>query len=129
MKAYSHGKRQCPIFRARKLELQRLWRKARPDAFLQPSYRFASLNRKAKSRGLEVTLTLEQFTKLIENECTYCGGSTVNYGSGLDRVDSTRGYTLENSVPCCYLCNVMKSDLTLEAFYEQAQRIIDYRKH
>lgn len=34
--------------------------------------------------------------------------------SGLDRVDSKRGYTLNNVVPACIICNRAKTDLTRE---------------
>lgn len=57
-----------------------------------------------------MTLTLAQFCDLIAQPCTYCGDSTGVTGSGLDRLDSSKGYTPDNVTPCCRDCNVAKSD-------------------
>jgi hypothetical protein len=121
--------RDDPVWRAKKRAINQAWKDANPDAYVQPSYRFSSLKRRAKVRGLEVSLTLSEYSALIDNKsCHYCGLTTISFGSGIDRVDSTKGYTLTNSVPCCYICNVMKSNLSIDAFYEQVERIADHRK-
>ncbi len=80
----------------------------------------------AAKRKLTFELTINQFNKMIKNDCTYCGRKPelrihihLNGGilmNGLDRVDSTQGYIVSNLVPCCKICNVMKSNLTLEDF-------------
>lgn len=36
--------------------------------------------------------------------------------NGIDRIDSLKGYILENVVTCCYQCNYAKSDLDIEEF-------------
>ena len=41
--------------------------------------------------------------------CTYCGHEIGETGSGLDRKDSSIGYTDSNTVACCGGCNVWKS--------------------
>lgn len=129
MKSYFEKHRHDPAFRARKLLATNKWRRANPQAYAQISYRYNVLKAKCKYRGYELGLSIEEYRLLVENKpCNYCGGSTVSFGSGLDRVDSTKGYTQGNCVPCCYLCNVMKSDMTLETFYEQCERIVDFRK-
>jgi hypothetical protein len=43
--------------------------------------------------------------------------------NGIDRIDSSRGYTPENTVPCCSTCNLMKSDSTHEAFLAHIEAI------
>lgn len=48
---------------------------------------------------------------LISRPCFYCNGPLNPTGSGLDRRDSSIGYVLDNVVPRCRACNVIKSDL------------------
>ncbi len=42
--------------------------------------------------------------------------------NGVDRKDGG-DYTLENSVPCCWDCNEMKSDRSCEEFLNKAKKI------
>lgn len=88
----------------------------------------------AISRKLPLELTKEQFRNLITKNCNYCkrapfktrnksigrGGFTFN---GIDRVDNSIGYTLKNSVPCCYVCNRAKSTMTQDEFKDWVQLI------
>lgn len=89
--------------------------------------------RSAQERGLSFELTKEQVRGLIEQECCYCGqkplvrytavGCAGEYEwNGIDRVDNTKGYTPENCVPCCKLCNFGKRDLTLAEFTSWIER-------
>jgi len=118
-----------PAYRAYKAASCKRFRAAHPDYDAKISNRWAGLKSKCKFRGIELSLTFEQYTELVEHKlCTYCGASLEkSRGASLDRVDSAKGYILGNCVPCCYLCNVMKSDQTLEQFYAQIERILAYR--
>jgi len=51
--------------------------------------------------------------------CSYCH---TYPSSGLDRMDSDKGYTLSNTVPCCALCNFTKGDLMLSDFFLHAKK-------
>jgi hypothetical protein len=53
----------------------------------------------------EFSLTLEEYSLLVEQPCTYCGFDENEKYIGLDRIDNKAGYTLENVVPSCSLCN------------------------
>lgn len=88
----------------------------------------------AKSRDLEWNLSEEQFKKLIKDNCVYCGNQatkrkTVSYRdeceeiNGIDRIDSTKGYTIDNCVSCCSKCNLMKSNFTKEDFLNHISKI------
>lgn len=70
----------------------------------------------ARSRGLECTITLEDYKELIECSCFYCSGSLSPAGIGLDRIDPKQGYLLENVRPCCYDCNTAKMNMSEETF-------------
>jgi hypothetical protein len=44
-------------------------------------------------------------------------------GAGFDRIDNLKGYTPENSIPCCARCNSMKSGMGVLEFIERCYRI------
>jgi hypothetical protein len=80
----------------------------------------------AKARGLEFSLTKSDFKNITSKNCDYCNckpalrlsrnGKSSYVCNGVDRIDSTKGYVLDNCVPCCTKCNLMKLDLSLEEF-------------
>jgi|HubBroStandDraft_6_1064221.scaffolds.fasta_scaffold413591_2 hypothetical protein len=74
--------------------------------------RFNSAKSKAKQRKKEWTLTLQEYAALVSVPCFYCGGllGQVTRSSGLDRLDSSKGYFLGNCVSCCGICNRIKGD-------------------
>lgn len=59
-------------------------------------------------RDYEFTLTFEEFSDLVDKECFYCDYKKDEEVNGIDRVDNSKGYTKENSVPCCEICNRIK---------------------
>jgi hypothetical protein len=68
-------------------------------------------------------LSFQEFSNLINKPCTYCG---IESSKGIDRIDSTKSYTIENSTPCCGRCNEMKSSYTKENFIEHIKKILLY---
>lgn len=80
----------------------------------------------AKARGLEFKIDKENFYTLTQQPCVYCG--ELNEYNGLDRIDSSIGYTIENVVPCCSICNKMKLDHSKEFFFEHIKKIIKYQE-
>lgn len=74
------------------------------------NYRFRRAKYKAKERGLSFTLSKEEFMVYLEQPCFYCGDSTVSSGVGLDRINNSLGYELENVLPCCASCNKTRGD-------------------
>lgn len=91
----------------------------------------------AKKRGIEYNLTEEQFKKITQQDCFYCGKKPSNIYNrkkqngeyvynGIDRVDNNKGYIINNCVPCCYTCNGAKSKMTLQEFKEWVKRIYNH---
>jgi hypothetical protein len=80
----------------------------------------------AKRRGLTFNISLEDFEKMIHQECIYCGYSPENKRNGLDRINNLRGYELDNVVPCCFICNQMKGKLSVEDFFSHIGRIVTW---
>lgn len=88
----------------------------------------------AKERNLEQALTDEQIIELHKGNCHYCGAPPSqtwfrprNNGSyiynGIDRVDNNKGYTIMNTVSCCWNCNKAKDTQTYDEFLSHIKRI------
>lgn len=74
--------------------------------------KFCGAKRNARQRNKEWSITKEQYYSLIkDNQCYYCGNKLPEVGSGLDRIDNNKGYSIENVVPCCSICNSVKFDV------------------
>jgi hypothetical protein len=89
--------------------------------------RFANLTRGAKQRGLECTITLEEYEKISDGACFYCNwafGSRPATGHGIDRLDNNKGYIIDNIVPCCWNCNALKQDMLTPEETKAAVRAI-----
>ena len=95
---------------------------------------------RATEKGIELTLTTEEMMSLFQGSCHYCGlppsqerrhnkkrynGSFIY--NGIDRIDNHEGYVMFNVVPCCGVCNRMKSDLSEADFIEHIAKIFNRR--
>lgn len=68
--------------------------------------RYGQVRCQAKNRGCLWELSREQFARLTNQPCVYCGGKLPEVGCGLDRKHSERRvYSIENVLPCCRACN------------------------
>lgn len=85
---------------------------------------YLSYKNHAKKRDREFTITLGEFSELILKPCHYCGEDKKRIG--VDRIDNTKGYTLDNCAPCCKLCNYMKRDHSLDDFLDHIRKIYTY---
>lgn len=89
----------------------------------------------AKKRSHDFKISFEDYIFLAEAPCNYCGrmpfekkylpsGRSIEGREafvllgGIDRLDSSMGYTPENCVPACWVCNRAKSTLTMEEWLE-----------
>lgn len=103
-------------------EKRKQYNKSDKGIFL--SYIHESYRRSRLERGIKMELDFDSFSKLINDPCDYCGKINCR---GIDRVDSSKSYTIENSVPCCKICNQMKNNMSLEEFMEHIGNILKYR--
>lgn len=89
-------------------------------------------------------LTFDDFYRLSQLDCFYCGANPSNNGSlkisqnrslssikqsnfiynGLDRIDISKEHILENVVPSCFICNRAKRELSIDNFYLHIKRLI-----
>ena len=88
--------------------------------------------RAAALKGLPFELSRELFHTLITSECHYCGSEPNNchrpHGKdiiyqGIDRLDNSKGYTTDNVVPCCIVCNKMKKAMNVTDFVTHVHTI------
>jgi len=81
----------------------------------------------AKRRGHEWGLDEDEFFIIVKQACHYCGelpqerkdSKRYNGGfvcNGIDRKDNTRGYLLDNALPCCFPCNRAKSTMGYQEY-------------
>lgn len=86
---------------------------------------YGQYRRGAIDRGLSFNLTHEEFKVLRAKPCFYCGSTEK---VGIDRVDNSKGYSEDNVVPCCTVCNIMKRTFGVEVFLNHLRSIIDLAK-
>jgi len=93
---------------------------------------YSTYRSNAKMRNYEFSISREEFIELIKQNCFYCGSEPssiydkFNYDikyTGIDRIDNKLGYTLENVVPCCKLCNIAKNKHSLSDFIDWIDRL------
>lgn len=82
--------------------------------------RFSQYKQGAKVRDIEYHLTYEESEKLFLSNCAYCNQPLA---FGIDRIDSTKHYTTDNTVSCCAMCNRMKNAYSKEEFFNKIKEI------
>jgi hypothetical protein len=117
-------------------------------------HRYSQYKNRAARKHLEFSLTIEEFIQISSSPCAYCGSSPIEnydhvdgmikqrknsfsngrerdaliYTNGIDRVDNSKGYTLENSNPCCMTCNFAKRSMSLTEFLSWVHKVCDHYK-
>ena len=110
----------------------------RKTTYLELRYKEYILS--AKQRHKEWSLSYNDFCKISTGNCYYCGQeaqlqfrtqsgcNTALEGkiNGIDRIDPEGGYTIDNCVPCCSHCNMMKMHYSKDSFLKQVVRIYNH---
>lgn len=102
---------------------------------------FKVYKKRAKEKNICFELTELQFKELTKQNCFYCGKNPNQiiknsynelYGNyiynGIDRVNNSIGYKIDNVVPCCGICNKMKKEYSKEFFINHIKKIFDHLK-
>jgi hypothetical protein len=117
-----HMKKDLVTLKARKKRADKGTKRKTYSSNLPGEYR-RYLNR-ANKRGLVFELTVLEFDFIRSKPCVFCG---VNSKIGIDRRDSSDGYTLDNCQPACGTCNMMKFTLEEENFLRHINKIYNHR--
>lgn len=92
----------------------------------------------ANKRNKEFQLSKEEFYNLTSGNCTYCGAppsqvfnnhnnlETSYIYNGIDRQNNSKGYTLDNCVSCCGVCNDMKRARSVTDFVKACEKVVSY---
>tara|TARA_B110000211_G_C13992463_1_gene514640 strand:+ start:357 stop:902 length:546 start_codon:yes stop_codon:yes gene_type:complete len=95
---------------------------------------------RAKYANIQASLTLEEYSELVNSNCHYCGqepqlrsrkerkyvNTTDIAMNGIDRKDNDEGYHLHNCLPCCTTCNMMKYKSSYWEFKEKIRQIYEH---
>lgn len=98
---------------------------------------FNKFKYQAKKRGKVVTLTFDEYLKIKISDCFYCEVEYYLYEKickklgfrtpymTIDRKNNLEGYSRENSIACCFICNKTKGNFfTANEMKEIAQKYI-----
>lgn len=104
-------------------------------------YLFKDYRKNAIKRNLEFSLSDNDFKFLIFSNCIYCGEkpnqvrahskfSNKNvYYNGIDRMNNTIGYTKDNCVPCCKMCNYAKRNISFKDYINWIHKSFNHLKN
>ncbi len=107
------------------------WRARNPEKIFAKKERdksnvstiFAKYQQRAKIQFIDFELTKECALSLFQSVCFYCGLKNQRDLCGIDRVDNSAGYLVNNCVSCCANCNYMKRDWEVSSFVSYAGHI------
>lgn len=94
---------------------------------------------KAKKNNRDFKLSWSEFEKITTEPCYFCGdvprrvvkrrkspNEVECLANGIDRLNNDLGYTVENSVACCEMCNRAKLSYPLDEFMAWVKRAHDH---
>lgn len=100
-------------------------REARNKHYQTPQFIYQRYRLGARLRGLDFKISYQVFLRLWQKPCFYCGSEIKTIG--IDRANNDFGYVKENIVPCCFVCNRMKSNKNLDQFIAHCRKIAYYQ--
>lgn len=132
---YRGRRKSCGCLRLQKLRDNGV-AKRRPHLDACLTHLFQYYLGRATRLKVPFSLTKEQFIHFLFQHCFYCGiepigRQTVNWSTeivrynGIDRKFNQIGYTMDNCVPCCKVCNRLKNVLDIDQFYSWIVRVHD----
>lgn len=109
----------------------------------------------AKARDIEFKITIEEAVEMLKGNCGYCGSEpntthnvrlnrnknkpstsyaynnskkySIKY-NGIDRINNKLGYTNDNTISCCFQCNMSKAEFTEKEFKDWIKKVHDFNK-
>ena len=100
----------------------------------------ASVKSGARKRGIDYSLSFEQFKNIVQRQCFWCNtepplknpkGERMPTmpapANGIDRLDNSMGYVYNNCVASCQMCNVAKNNHSEEEFLAWVKRLYEFK--
>jgi len=95
---------------------------------------YTSYKYRARVSRRKFDIPRDDFRRLTSQKCFYCGDvpkqkrklkrTSIPYTyNGLDRIDNSKGYSLDNVVACCKPCNLMKKNMEQSDFLNHVEKI------
>jgi hypothetical protein len=104
------------------------------DMYPQHEYwvvtQYKKLFQSARTRKLVLKISFDDYSKLVSLPCFYCERILPRaFGYCLDRINNSKGYLLNNVIPCCGDCNSVRSDkLSFEETVVFMKAVVKYRQ-
>jgi hypothetical protein len=123
--AFVHGHTKSCGCLGSETTIARNKKRALPPGIVVTNVKLKSYKEEAKNRNLCWQLTDSQALQLFKENCYYCGiepqeitrkmrNYTPNaFLNGIDRVDNSKGYQVDNCVSCCKICQQIKHACSL----------------
>lgn len=86
-------------------------------------YRWRVFNEQARKRKIAVSISFDEYSRIVRTACSYCGEFTHEGYSGVDRVQNAGSYRIDNVVACCKTCNFMEGPLSVKEFLGKVEHI------
>lgn len=125
------------LYLQKNAENAKRWRENNPEKYKETvekvknsvNHQFTTYKRTAFYKNLDFGLNLEQFENIVTKPCYYCGeftkGCCIN---GIDRKESSGCYDIDNTDPCCNICNMMKNTLNQYTFIRRIEHILTVQR-
>lgn len=119
----------------KKCQSREIYRKNAKEIILNEMFR--QYKYAAKKRNYEFLIDKKLFNELVLSKCFYCGTEPTQkrmvtekrrsiwnekeyiLTNGIDRVNNSKGYEIDNCVPCCQFCNISKHTLSISEWKEK----------
>jgi len=126
---YSREYRKTPRYRENYKEyMRKYYREHQRDYYQTIDGKFYHDRNAAKQRAYFWELSIDQAGFCYTQPCHYCGDMPNGKLNGIDRQDSSVGYTIENIVPCCPTCNYAKLEMSPEEFIWHCNKVAQFNK-
>lgn len=91
---------------------------------------YSACKKSAASRKKTFEISQELFDKVQLQNCYLCGKqNSLEHLNGIDRLDNSKGYIEGNIKSCCWDCNGLKRQYSLEDLFEKMMKIYETTKN
>lgn len=109
------------------------------NSFQMSNLIYNDYRQQASRRGYKFELSKEEAFNLFTSNCHFCGSKPENTKThtrnkevtfsyqGIDRVDPSKDYTADNTIPCCKHCNYAKREMSYLEFCNWINKVYNFR--